>query len=86
MREVLSKLTATLISPTVNNAGFVHGLDKVGDIAQADIDGMFATNVFGLISMTQLLVKGRLYAQYMRFGLGNSTLCPQISRRENRVM
>jgi len=41
----------------VNNAGFVHGLDKVGDLADADIDAMFGTNVFGLISMTQLLLR-----------------------------
>jgi len=42
----------------VNNAGFVLGVEKIGDISEADIDAMFATNVFGLISMTQLLVKG----------------------------
>ncbi|KIK08647.1 hypothetical protein K443DRAFT_128114 [Laccaria amethystina LaAM-08-1] len=41
----------------VNNAGFVLGVEHVGEIADADIDSMFATNVFGLISMTQLLVK-----------------------------
>lgn len=41
----------------VNNAGFVYGLDKVGDLADADIDAMFGTNVFGLISMTQLLLR-----------------------------
>jgi hypothetical protein len=42
----------------VNNAGFVRGVEKIGDISEVDIDAMFATNVFGLISMTQLLVKG----------------------------
>jgi len=41
----------------VNNAGYVLGLDHVGQIADADIEGMFATNVLGLISMTQLLIK-----------------------------
>ncbi|TFK42602.1 hypothetical protein BDQ12DRAFT_676476 [Crucibulum laeve] len=41
----------------VNNAGFVLGVEHVGDIADADIESMFATNVFGLISVTQLLVK-----------------------------
>jgi len=41
----------------VNNAGLVRGLDRVGSIADADIDEMFATNVLGLISLTQLLVK-----------------------------
>ncbi|KAI0318944.1 hypothetical protein OF83DRAFT_1082589 [Amylostereum chailletii] len=41
----------------VNNAGFVKGIERIGDIADADIDAMFATNVLGLISVTQLLVK-----------------------------
>lgn len=41
----------------VNNAGFVLGVEKVGEIAESDIEAMFATNVFGLITMTQLLVK-----------------------------
>lgn len=44
---------------TVNNAGFVLGVERVGDISEADIDAMFATNVFGLISITQLLIKGK---------------------------
>ncbi|KAG6911513.1 hypothetical protein DXG01_014587 [Tephrocybe rancida] len=42
---------------TVNNAGYVLGVEHVGDIADADIEGMFATNVLGLISVTQLLVR-----------------------------
>ncbi|KAJ7709926.1 hypothetical protein B0H17DRAFT_1029829 [Mycena rosella] len=41
----------------VNNAGYVIGKDHVGDIDDSIIEGMFATNVFGLISMTQLLVR-----------------------------
>ncbi|KAF5381006.1 hypothetical protein D9615_003935 [Tricholomella constricta] len=41
----------------VNNAGYVLGLEHVGDIADADIEGMFATNVLGLISVTQALVR-----------------------------
>ncbi|KAI0031838.1 NAD-P-binding protein [Vararia minispora EC-137] len=41
----------------VNNAGFVKGVERVGDIASEDIETMFATNVLGLISLTQLLVK-----------------------------
>jgi NADP-dependent 3-hydroxy acid dehydrogenase YdfG len=28
----------------VNNAGYVLGIEHVGDIADADIEGMFATN------------------------------------------
>jgi len=41
----------------VNNAGGAHGVDRVGDIQESDIDTMFGTNVLGLISLTQLLVK-----------------------------
>jgi len=41
----------------VNNAGFVYGLEQIGNIADSDIDAMFATNVIGLISMCQLFVK-----------------------------
>lgn len=41
----------------VNNAGFVLGVEHVGSIADVDIESMFATNVFGLISVTQLLIK-----------------------------
>jgi len=41
----------------VNNAGYVLGVEHVGDISDNDIEGMFSTNVFGLISLTQLLVK-----------------------------
>jgi 3-hydroxy acid dehydrogenase / malonic semialdehyde reductase len=43
----------------VNNAGFVKGIERVGDIADSDIEAMFSTNVFGLISMTQLFVPRR---------------------------
>jgi len=41
----------------VNNAGFVKGVERVGEIADQDIDDMIATNVIGLISITQLLVE-----------------------------
>ncbi|KAK0450843.1 hypothetical protein EV421DRAFT_2076323 [Armillaria borealis] len=41
----------------VNNAGFVLGVEHVGDIKPEDVESMFSTNVFGLISMTQLLIK-----------------------------
>jgi 3-hydroxy acid dehydrogenase/malonic semialdehyde reductase len=46
----------------VNNAGFVLGVDRVGSIQESEIDSMFATNVMGLIDMTQLFVKGEHYA------------------------
>jgi 3-hydroxy acid dehydrogenase/malonic semialdehyde reductase len=41
----------------VNNAGFVLGREHVGSISDTDIEAMFATNVLGLISMTQLLIR-----------------------------
>ncbi|KAJ6630783.1 hypothetical protein B0H10DRAFT_1982992 [Mycena sp. CBHHK59/15] len=41
----------------VNNAGYVVGREHVGEISDSVIEGMFATNVLGLISMTQLLVR-----------------------------
>ncbi|KAG8821489.1 hypothetical protein FRC17_009801 [Serendipita sp. 399] len=41
----------------INNAGFVKGVEKVGEIADQDIDDMFATNVIGLIDLTQLFVR-----------------------------
>lgn len=50
----------------MNNAGFVLGVDRVGDIAETDVEAMFNTNVLGLISVTQLLVKGMLMIHYHR--------------------
>lgn len=41
----------------VNNAGYVVGVDRVGDISLETAEGMFATNVFGLIALTQLFIK-----------------------------
>jgi len=41
----------------VNNAGFVLGMDRVGDIADADYESMFQVNVLGVIAVTQLLLK-----------------------------
>jgi 3-hydroxy acid dehydrogenase/malonic semialdehyde reductase len=42
----------------VNNAGFVLGVDRIGSLNEGEIDAMFATNVKGLIDMTQLILKG----------------------------
>ncbi|KAJ7109356.1 NAD(P)-binding protein [Mycena epipterygia] len=54
-----SKVPSTLrnVDILVNNAGYVIGRDHVGDIDESVVEGMFATNVLGLISMTQLLVR-----------------------------
>ncbi|EGN92457.1 hypothetical protein SERLA73DRAFT_147190 [Serpula lacrymans var. lacrymans S7.3] len=56
---LLDKIPAELraIDVLVNNAGYVLGVERVGEIAASDIEGMFATNVLGLISVTQLFIK-----------------------------
>lgn len=44
------------IDVLVNNAGLVRGVDKVGDIKTEDLDVMFATNVTGLVNVTQAVL------------------------------
>jgi NAD(P)-dependent dehydrogenase (short-subunit alcohol dehydrogenase family) len=56
----------------VNNAGFVKGREHVGDINEADINDMFATNVLGLIRMTQLLVKREVPCIFLSAVLNSS--------------
>ena len=43
---------------TVNNAGYVLGTERIGQISTDDMEGMFNTNVFGLINMTQAFING----------------------------
>ncbi|KAF8559560.1 NAD(P)-binding protein [Imleria badia] len=45
------------IDVLVNNAGYVVGVDRIGDLSLENVENMFATNVFGLIALTQLLIK-----------------------------
>ncbi|KAJ7172494.1 hypothetical protein C8R46DRAFT_1086155 [Mycena filopes] len=54
-----SKVPSSLrdVDILVNNAGYVIGRDQFGDIDESIVEGMFATNVLGLITMTQLLVR-----------------------------
>lgn len=40
----------------INNAGKALGSDKVGDISVGDLQGMFDTNVLGLINVTQAVL------------------------------
>jgi 3-hydroxy acid dehydrogenase/malonic semialdehyde reductase len=42
----------------VNNAGYVLGTERIGQISSDDMEGMFNTNVFGLINMTQAFING----------------------------
>lgn len=44
------------INILVNNAGLVKGVDKAPEIKEEDIAVMFATNVTGLINMTQAVL------------------------------
>lgn len=55
----LDKVPAELrnIDVLVNNAGYVVGVDHVGDLSLENMEGMFTTNVFGLIALTQLFIK-----------------------------
>ncbi|KAG8730806.1 hypothetical protein FRC10_002347 [Ceratobasidium sp. 414] len=45
--------------PNFNSAGFVLGVERVGEISDTDVEAMFSTNVLGLISMTQALIAVR---------------------------
>ncbi|KAI0842251.1 NAD(P)-binding protein [Hypoxylon sp. FL0890] len=44
------------IDVLVNNAGLVKGVARAPEIAEADLNVMFATNVTGLINMTQAIL------------------------------
>nr|GAT58702.1 short-chain dehydrogenase/reductase family protein [Mycena chlorophos] len=56
---IFDKIPANLrdIDILVNNAGYVVGREHVGDLDESVVEGMFATNVLGLISLTNLFVK-----------------------------
>lgn len=58
--EFVSSLPAEFanVDILINNAGMVFGMDKVGEIAQGDIEIMFNTNVLGLIALTQAILPG----------------------------
>jgi len=58
IRSLVSKLPAEFkeIDVLVNNAGLVRGVAKAPEISEEDINVMFATNVTGLINMTQAIL------------------------------
>jgi 3-hydroxy acid dehydrogenase/malonic semialdehyde reductase len=60
VRTFVDKLPAEFkdIDILVNNAGLVKGVAKAPDIDEEDINIMFATNVTGLINMTQVVLQG----------------------------
>lgn len=53
VRTFVSKLPEEFrkINVLVNNAGFVKGFDKVGDIVEEDINDILGTNVTGFINV-----------------------------------
>jgi len=57
--SLLDRIPAELrhIDILVNNAGYVVGVDRIGDLSLENVENMFATNVFGLIALTQLFIK-----------------------------
>mmetsp|Transcript_9468 Transcript_9468/g.11451 ORF Transcript_9468/g.11451 Transcript_9468/m.11451 type:complete len:147 (+) Transcript_9468:64-504(+) len=44
------------IDVLINNAGKALGKDEIGEIKEEDIQGMFQTNVLGLIGLTQAVI------------------------------
>ncbi|KAM9875574.1 oxidoreductase [Verticillium dahliae] len=62
VRSFLDKLPGEFkeIDVLVNNAGLVKGVAKAPEINEDDINVMFATNVTGLINMTQAILPGML--------------------------
>jgi len=58
VKNVLSRIPDELkaVDCLINNAGLVKGVEKVGDIAQEDIETVINTNVMGLIGLTQIFV------------------------------
>lgn len=58
VREFVGKLPEEFkdINVLVNNAGLVKGVAKAPEIAEEDMNTMFATNVTGLINMTQAVL------------------------------
>lgn len=64
----------------VNNAGLVKGVAKAPDIAEEDMNIMWATNVTGLINMTQEIMK--VYKQRPEGGAGDIINIGSIAGRE----
>ncbi|KAL5339836.1 hypothetical protein BJX70DRAFT_397305 [Aspergillus crustosus] len=68
----------------VNNAGLVKGVAKAPEILQDDINIMFATNVTGLINMTQAILP-RMLARNNGSGSGDIINIGSIAGREPYV-
>ncbi|KAK5939173.1 hypothetical protein PMZ80_008476 [Knufia obscura] len=68
------------IDVLVNNAGMVRGVAKSPEIDPEDINVMFATNVTGLITMTQEVMKGM--SKHGESGQGDIIMIGSIAGRE----
>ena len=68
------------IDVLVNNAGLVKGVDKAGDIKEEDITVQFATNVTGLINMTQEVLQ--VFKKKGEAGAGDIINIGSIAGRE----
>ena len=68
------------IDVLVNNAGLVKGVAQAPEIAEEDVGLMFATNVTGLINMTQEVLK--VYKKRDEGGRGDIVNIGSIAGRE----
>ncbi|KAL2206748.1 NAD(P)-binding protein [Sarocladium strictum] len=86
IRSFVEKLPAEFkeIDVLVNNAGLVKGVDKAPEIKEEDMNVMFATNVTGLINMTQAVLPGML-ARNNGEGSGDIINLGSIAGREPYV-
>jgi 3-hydroxy acid dehydrogenase/malonic semialdehyde reductase len=82
VRSFVDKLPAEFrdIDVLVNNAGLVKGVAKAPDIDEEDIKVMFATNVTGLINMTQAVLQGM--KKRGESGMGDIITIGSIAGRE----
>ncbi|KAF2689008.1 NAD(P)-binding protein [Lentithecium fluviatile CBS 122367] len=84
--EEVSNLVASLscefrdIDVLVNNAGFMSGVERAPDIPPSVIDSVWATNVTGLIHMTQAVLP--IFKKREHGGRGDVIMLGSIAGRE----
>lgn len=52
----VAKTKTTTIDILINNAGGAHGLDKIADLKDEDMEAMYQTNVMGLLRVTRAVL------------------------------
>lgn len=82
VRELPGKLPAEFkeVDVLVNNAGMVKGVAQAGSIDEKDLNEMFATNVTGLINMTQAILP--IFKKRPNGGAGDIVNIGSIAGRE----